>query len=409
MSPSLEVIRADFPILKKKMSAHPLVYLDNGATTQKPATVIDRMRHFMADDYATIHRGIYELSQKATAACDLSRQACQAFLNAQYPHEIVFTRGTTEAINLVARAYAGKFMKPGDEIVISAMEHHSNIVPWQAIAEEKGLMIKVIPVDDDGDLYMEKFVSMMNARTKLVAVCHVSNALGTVNPVEEIVRIAKAGGACVLLDGAQAVSHMPVDVQKIGCDFYAFSGHKVYGPTGIGVLYGKSHILEAMDPYQFGGDMIESVSYERTTYAKLPAKFEAGTPAITEILGLQEALNYVKTLGFEWIGAHENELLSLATQKLSEVPGLTIIGRAKKKASLVSFVLDGIHPHDVGTILNEEGIAVRTGHHCAQPLMRRYGLAATTRASFALYNTPAEIDKLVSGIGKVREVFGHGG
>ena len=398
-------IRKDFPMLGARMSGRPLVYLDNAATTQKPQAVIDRMSSFLSKEYANVHRGVYELSQDSTVQCELVRERCRKFLNAGQGQEIVFVRGATEAINLVARSYGGKFLKKGDEIIVSEIEHHSNIVPWQALCEEKGLVLKVIPVNDAGELDLEAFEKMLGPRSYLVAVTHISNALGTINPVKEIIKLAHHAGAKVLIDGAQAVPHIPVDVKDLDCDFYCFSGHKVYGPTGIGVLYGKLELLEAMDPYQFGGDMIESVSFEKTTYAKPPAKFEAGTPAIAEIVGLGTALDYLEKIGFAEIEAYEHELLLYATEKLSAIPGLKILGKAKEKASLISFTLEGIHPHDIGTVLDQEGIAVRAGHHCAQPTMKRFNVPATVRASFSFYNTKEEVDALVKGIHKVFEVF----
>ncbi len=400
-----EKVRKDFPMLASRMNGHPLVYLDNAATTQKPNAVIDRMSSFLKNEYATIHRGIYTFSQESTKECDAAREKCRAFLNAAKTSEIVFVRGATEAINLVAASYGRKFLKKGDEIVISTIEHHANIVPWQRLCEEKGLVLRVIPVNDDGELDLDAFQKLLSPRTYLVAIGHVSNALGSINPVQEIVKMAHHAGAVVLIDGAQAVPHMKVDVQALDCDFYCFSGHKLYGPTGIGVLYGKEKHLEAMDPYQTGGDMIESVSFEKTTFAKPPAKFEAGTPAIAEIIGLGAAIDYLEKIGLDAIAHYEHELLQYATEKLAAIPGLKIIGNAREKASLISFELEGIHPHDVGTVLNEEGIAVRAGHHCAQPTMKRFGVSATTRASFAFYNTKGEVDGLTKGIRKVFEVF----
>ncbi len=417
-----EKVRGDFPMLRTSMNGHALVYLDNAATTQKPLAVIDRMTAFLKNEYATIHRGVYTLSQHATLECDAVREKCRKFLNAEKTFEILFTRGATEAINLVATSFGRKFLKKGDEVIISAMEHHSNIVPWQALCEEKGLVLRVIPVDDRGELVMEEFRKLLNARTYLVCVTHISNVLGTINPIKEIVELAHHAGAAVLVDGAQAAPHLKVDVRELDCDFYCFSGHKIYGPTGIGVLYGKEKHLEGMDPYQYGGDMIETVSFEKTTFAKLPAKFEAGTPAIAEIVGLGIALDYLEKLGWEAISQHETELLHYATEKLSRIPGLKIIGRADEKASLISFVLEGVHPalpedrssdlrkggvhpHDIGTILDQEGIAIRAGHHCAQPLMKRFGIPATARASFAFYNTKEEVDKLAAAIEKVLRLF----
>lgn len=387
------------------MNGKPLVYFDNAATTQKPLSVIERMISFLKNENANIHRGVYTLSQHATSAVDEAREKARKFLNAKEMSEIIFARGATEAINLAATGYGRKFLKKGDEIIISAIEHHSNIVPWQALCEEKGLVLKVIPVDDNGELDLEAYKKLLGPRTYLVAVTQVSNALGTVNPVEEIIKLAHHAGAVVLVDGAQSVPHMKVNVQAMDCDFFCFSGHKVYGPTGIGVLYGKKKHLEAMDPYQFGGDMIHEVSFKKTTYAKPPAKFEAGTPAIAEIIGLGVAIDYLENIGFEAIHAHEQDLLSHATEKLLKIEGLKVIGNASKKASLVSFVMEGVHPHDIGTVLDQQGVAIRAGHHCAQPTMERFGVPATARASFAFYNTKEEIDVLVKAIGKVKEIF----
>ena len=399
-------IRKDFPMLGTRMNGKPLVYFDNAATTQKPLSVIERMISFLKNENANIHRGVYTLSQHATSAVDEAREKARKFLNAKEMSEIIFARGATEAINLAATGYGRKFLKKGDEIIISAIEHHSNIVPWQALCEEKGLVLKVIPVDDNGELDLEAYKKLLGPRTYLVAVTQVSNALGTVNPVEEIIKLAHHAGAVVLVDGAQSVPHMKVNVQAMDCDFFCFSGHKVYGPTGIGVLYGKKKHLEAMDPYQFGGDMIHEVSFKKTTYAKPPAKFEAGTPAIAEIIGLGVAIDYLENIGFEAIHAHEQDLLSHATEKLLKIEGLKVIGNASKKASLVSFVMEGVHPHDIGTVLDQQGVAIRAGHHCAQPTMERFGVPATARASFAFYNTKEEVDVLVKAIYKVKEIFG---
>lgn len=403
---NIHQIRKDFPMLGTKMNGKPLVYLDNAATSQKPAVVIERMSQFLKNENANIHRGVYSLSQRATAEVDAARERIQKFLNAKESSEIIFTRGATEAINLVAASYGRKFLKKDDEIIISMIEHHSNLVPWQALCEEKGLILRVIPVLDNGELDMEAYKKLLGPRTYLVAITQVSNALGTVNPIEEIIKLAHHAGAVVLVDGAQSVPHMKVDVQAMDCDFFCFSGHKVYGPTGIGVLYGKKKHLEAMDPYQFGGDMIHEVTLKKTTYAKPPAKFEAGTPAIAEIIGLGAAIEYLEKIGFEAIHAHEQELLEIATEKLSKIAGLKIIGTAADKASLVSFVMEGVHPHDIGTVLDQQGVAIRAGHHCAQPTMERFGIPATARASFAFYNTKEEIDALVSALQKVKEIFG---
>lgn len=400
-----EKIRQDFPMLASRMNGHPLVYLDNAATTQKPSAVIDRMSEFLKKEYATVHRGIYTFSQESTKQLDLAREKCRKFLNAASTSEIIFVRGATEAINLVAASYGRKFLKKDDEIIVSTIEHHANIVPWQMLCQEKGLKLRVAPVNERGELDMEEFQKLLSSRTYLVAIGHVSNALGTINPVAEVVKLAHHAGAVVLIDGAQAAPHLKVDVRALDCDFYCFSGHKVYGPTGIGVLYGKAKHLEAMDPYQTGGDMIETVSFEKTTFAKSPAKFEAGTPAIAEIVGLGAGIDYLEKTGLDAIAEYEGELLAYATEKLSAIPQLKIIGTAEEKASLISFELEGVHPHDVGTVLNELGIAVRAGNHCAMPTMKRFGVAATTRASFAFYNTRAEVDALVKGIGRVLEIF----
>lgn len=404
--PDIQRIRKDFPILSRRINGRPLVYLDNAATAQKPLAVIDRMSSFLKNENANIHRGVYSLSERATDEVNQAREKAREFLNAEKASEIVFTRGATEAINLVAASYGRKFLKKGDEIIVSAMEHHSNIVPWQALAEEKGLVLRVIPVEDSGELNLEAFKRLLGPRTYFVAVTQVSNVLGTVNPVDEIARLAHHAGAVVLVDGAQSAPHMKLDVREMDCDFFCFSGHKMYGPTGVGVLYGKSKHLEAMDPYQFGGDMIREVSFEKTTYAKPPAKFEAGTPAIAEIVGLGTAIDYVEGIGFEFIHEHEQELLRYATQRLSQIDGLRIIGAAPEKASVISFVMEGVHPHDIGTILDSEAIAIRAGHHCAQPLMERFGVPATARASFAFYNTKEEVDALLNAIRKVKAIFG---
>lgn len=398
-------VRKDFPILATKMSGKRLAYLDNGASTQKPSVVIDRMSKFLKEEYANIHRGVYPLSEKATIECDRAREKCQKFLNANESLEIIFTRGATEAINLVASSFGRKLLREGDEIIISHMEHHSNIVPWQNLCEEKGLKLRVIPINDRGELDLEEYQKLLGPRTYFVSITHVSNALGTVNPIKEMIRMAHHAGAWVMVDGAQAVPHLKVDVQDLDCDFYCFSGHKLYGPTGIGVLYGKYEHLDKMSPYQFGGDMIETVTLEKSTYAKPPAKFEAGTPAIAEIIGLGAAIDYLESLGFDWIQRQEEELLKYATERLSKIKNLKIIGTAEDKASLVSFVLEGIHPHDVGTVLGQEGIAVRVGHHCAEPTMRRFKIAATTRASFSFYNNKEDVDQLVRGVEKVIEYF----
>ncbi len=399
-------VRADFPILDQKVHGKPLVFLDSAASSQKPRQVIDAMSRFYATDYANIHRGVYELSERATQAFEAAREKARSFLNAAEAREIVFVRGTTEAINLVAQTYGRGNVGPGDEVLITHMEHHSNIVPWQLLCEEKQAVLKVVPIDDRGALMMDELVKRLSPRTRIVAVTHVSNALGTVNPVGEIVRLAHARGVPVLVDGAQAVPHRRVDVRELDCDFYVFSGHKVFGPSGIGVLYGKAALLEAMPAYQGGGEMILSVSFEKTTYKEIPHKFEAGTPDITGAVGLGAALDYVSALDLDEVAAYEAELLANATEHIARIPGVRLIGTAEKKASVVSFVIEGVHPHDVGTILDQEGIAVRTGHHCAQPVMDRFGVPATVRASLALYNTKADVEALVKGVERVREVFG---
>jgi len=402
----VERVRADFPALHQLVHDKPLVYLDNAATTQKPRQVLEALLGFYSRDCANVHRGVHALSERATAAYEGARGRVASFLNAARPGEIVFTKGTTEAINLVAQTYGRSQVGAGDEILITALEHHSNIVPWQMLCQQNGARLRVAPVDDRGELIMEEFERLLGPRTRLVAVAHVSNALGTVNPVEQIVRMAHERGIVVLVDGAQAVPHLAVDVQRLGCDFYAFSGHKLYGPTGIGVLYGKLELLEAMPPYQGGGDMIRSVRFEKTCYNDPPYRFEAGTPPIAEAIGLAAAIEYVSSLGLEAIAAHEHNLLEAATQALGELPGVRLVGAARDKAAVISFVVEGVHPHDVATILDAEGVAVRAGHHCAQPLMRRFGLPATTRASFALYNTLEELDALVKAVRRVGEIWG---
>jgi len=399
-------IREDFPILKQKVNGKPLVYLDNAATSQKPKAVLDALRHYYTEDNANVHRGVHELSQRATKAYEDARVKVQHFLNARDAHEIIFVRGTTEAINLVAMTYGRKNVGAGDEIVITAMEHHSNIVPWQILCEEKNAVLRVAPIDDRGELLLDEFERLLNPRTKIVAVAHVSNALGTINPVRRIVELAHRANVSVLIDGAQAAPHVKIDVQTLDCDFYTLSGHKLFGPTGSGALYGKAVLLETMPPFQGGGDMISSVTFEKTLYNVIPYKFEAGTPNIAGVIGLGAGIDYVNRVGLENIGRYEHELLAYATEGLSKIPGLRIIGTAQEKAAVLSFVLEGIHPHDAGTILDQDGIAVRTGHHCAQPVMHRFGIPATTRASLAFYNTKEEVDALVAGIEKVKEIFG---
>jgi cysteine desulfurase/selenocysteine lyase len=384
----------------------PLVYLDNAATTQKPLAVIEAIDHYYRHDNSNIHRGVHTLSERATEHYEKTRMAAQRFLNAADLKEIIFVRGTTEAINLVAQTYGRKHVGPGDEVLITGMEHHSNIVPWQILCDEKGAKLRVAPINDQGELQLDEFEKLLGPRTKLVAVAHLSNALGTINPVREIVDLAHARNVPVLVDGAQAAARMKVDVQALDCDFYAISGHKLYAPTGIGVLYGKAELLEAMPPYQGGGDMIASVTFDKTIYNRLPYKFEAGTPNIADTISLGAAIEYVERLGLEHIERHEHELLAYATRQVSKIPGVKIIGTAKEKAGVLSFTMENIHPHDIGTILDNEGIAVRTGHHCAQPVMQRFDIPATARASFGLYNTHAEVDALIAGINKVAEVMG---
>jgi len=401
----IERIRRDFPILSTSVNDHPLVYLDNAASAQKPTCVIDALRHYYQSDNANIHRGVHALSIRATQDYEKARGTTQRFLAAARPEEIVFVRSATEAINLVAQTYGRANVHPGDEILISHMEHHSNIVPWQLLCEQSGARLRVIPINDAGELELDAFKELLSDKTRIVAVTHVSNALGTVNPVGEITRIAHERGAAVLIDGAQAAPHLKIDVRNIGCDFYAITGHKVFGPTGIGALYGRLDLLEAMPPYQGGGEMILSVSFEHTEYNHVPHKFEAGTPNIAGAIGLGAALDYVESIGRDAIASYEHELLAYATQALESVPELRIVGTARDKAAVISFVIDGVHPHDAGTILDQHGIAVRTGHHCAQPVMDRFGIPATCRASPALYNTRGEIDALVAGVRRVLEVF----
>ena len=398
-------LRRDFPILEVTVHGKPLVYLDNAATTQKPRAVLDAIRAYYETKNSNVHRGVHYLSEAATDLYERARGRVRAFLNAADAREIVFVRGTTEAINLVCHSYGRGRVGAGDEVVVSAMEHHSNIVPWQMLCREKDARLKVIPMDDRGELLMDEYQKLLTDRTRIVAVNHVSNALGTVNPVAEIVKIAHERGIPVLVDGAQAVPHLPVDVAAMGCDFYAFSGHKLYAPMGIGVLYGKKEILADMPPYQGGGDMIKSVTFEKTVFNDLPYVFEAGTPNVGGAIGLGAAIEYISGIGIDLIRRHEEELLAYATARLTSVPGLRIIGNARQKAGVISFTLDGVHPHDIGTILDSGGVAVRTGHHCAQPVMQRFGVPATVRASFGLYNTTEEVDALADGLGKVRELF----
>ena len=398
-------IRQDFPILKQKVHGKPLVYLDNGATSQKPQIVIDALSRYYAAENSNIHRGVHSLSERATEAYEGARQKLKLFVNARSEQEVIFVRGTTEAINLVAQSYGRSFLKEGDEIIVSALEHHSNIVPWQMLCGQTGARLRVIPMNHDGELILAEYRRLLNEKTKFLSVTHVSNALGTVVPVREITKLAHERGVPVLVDGAQAVPHFKVDVQELGCDFYAFSGHKLFGPTGVGILYGRAELLEAMPPYQGGGDMISLVTFEKTHYNVLPYKFEAGTPHISGGIGLGAAIDYLNGLDWRQVLAHENDLLAYATAALSEIGGLRIIGTAKEKAGVISFVFDQIHAHDLGTILDQEGVAVRAGHHCAMPVMQRFGVPATTRASFALYNTREEVDVLVRGIHRALKVF----
>jgi len=401
----LSAIRRDFPALHQKVHGKALVYLDNAATTQKPTAVIDALNRFYRFDCSNVHRAVHALSERATKAYEDARMTVKQFINASSEREIVFVRGATEAINLVMNSFVRPNVKAGDEILISALEHHSNIVPWQLLAEQTGARLVVAPINDRGELIFEEFERRLGPRTALVAVAHVSNALGTIMPVHEIIRMAHGHGVPVLVDGAQAIPHLPVDVRELECDFYVFSGHKVFGPTGIGILYGRKNLLEQMPPYQAGGDMIRSVTFEKTTYNEVPYKFEAGTPHIAGAIGLGAALEYVAHVGIERAAAHEEKLLVYGTELLNSIPGLRLIGTAREKVGVLSFVLDGIHPHDVGTVLDRDGIAVRTGHHCAQPVMDRFGVPATTRASLAFYNTKAELDALAHGIRRVQKLF----
>ncbi len=401
----VERIREEFPILKQSIHGKPLVYLDNAASTQKPRAVIGTLSRFYATEYANIHRGVHLLSELATAAYEAAREKVARFVGARDTREIVFVRGTTEGINLVAQSYGRSHVGPGDEVLLTTMEHHSNIVPWQLLCEEKNARIRVVPMSDAGELDLDAYEKLLSQKTRIVAVTHVSNALGTKNPIRLMVEMAHARGIPVLVDGAQAAAHSVVDVQELGCDFYAFSGHKVYGPSGVGALYGRLEHLLAMPPYQGGGEMIRRVTFEGTTYADPPQRFEAGTPSIAGAVGMGAAIDYISSLGREAIAAHEQELLEYATASLGSMKGVQLIGTAREKAAVISFVIDGVHAHDVGTVLDHEGIAVRAGHHCAQPVMDRFGVPATARASFALYNTRGEVDALARGIEKVQEMF----
>jgi len=401
----VETLRQDFPILNRIVRGKPLVYLDNAATTQKPQQVIDAISRYYAETNSNVHRGVHYLSEQATIQYEGARRRVANFLNAESEREVIFTRGTTEAINLVAASFGRKFLREGDEVILTEMEHHSNIVPWQMACDASGAKLRVAPINDRGEVMMDQFRALLSPRTKLVAAVHLSNALGTINPVKEIVELAHAAGARVLIDGAQAVSHLPVDVRDVDADFYVFSGHKIFGPTGIGVLYGKAELLESMPPYQGGGDMIRSVSFQRTIYNDIPYKFEAGTPHIAGAIALAAALDYVENIGLERIAVWEQELLEYGTGLLQEIPGLRLIGTAHQKASVLSFVLESAHPHDIGTILDSDGVAIRTGHHCAEPVMHRFGIPATARASVAFYNTRQELDALAQAIHNVNRLF----
>lgn len=401
----VERIRKDFPILQQTVNGKPLIYLDNAATAQKPEVVLDTINRYYTTDNANIHRGVHALSIRATEAYEQARRKVQGFIGAARSAEIIFVRGATEGINLVAETYGRSVLGEGDEIVISTMEHHSNIVPWQILCKRAGAVLRVAPINDDGELLLDEYEKLLNHRTKLVAMTHMSNALGTINPIRDVIEMAHRRGVRILVDGAQAAPHLKIDVQELDCDFYVFSSHKAFGPTGVGVLYGKFELLEGLEPYQAGGEMIRSVSFEQTTYNDLPHRFEAGTPNIAGTIGFGAAIDYLRQIGLDNIAAYEQGLLAYATEALSAVPRVRLIGTARQKAAVLSFVVDGVHAHDVGTILDQEGIAVRTGHHCAQPVMQRFGLPATARASFAFYNTRQEIDALVKGIGEVVKVF----
>jgi cysteine desulfurase/selenocysteine lyase len=406
MTYDVEAIRADFPILARTMHDKPLAFLDSAASAQKPRQVIDAVSRVYENEYANVHRGLYQISEAVTARYEGTREIIRDFIGAVHTHEIIFTRNATESINLVAHSFGRNFLSEGDEVIITALEHHANIVPWQMLRDATGIVLKVVPITDDGEFIMSAFEDMLSPRTKLVSVAHMSNVMGTILPIKEIIDKAHAAGAKVLIDGCQSVTHIPVDVQALGCDFYIFSGHKLYGPSGIGVLYGREELLDEMPPFMGGGDMISSVTFEESTWAKLPHKFEAGTPAIAQAIGLGAAIEYVNNLGLDAIGAHEADLLNYATQQLASMEGLRIIGTAPGKASVVSFVLDCAHPHDIATIIDRAGVAVRAGHHCAQPLMERMDVPATVRASIGLYNNRADIDALVRALGEVQEIFG---
>jgi cysteine desulfurase / selenocysteine lyase len=401
----IESIRADFPILKLKIDGHPLVFLDSAASSQMPQQVIDRLVRYQTTQHANIHRAVHYLSELATAEFEQARHKLQHFINAREDREVIFTSGTTESINLVMHGYGRKFIGPGDEIILTMLEHHSNIVPWQMLAEERGAKIRVVPINDAGELLIDEYENLFNEHTKFVSVMHVSNALGSINPVKKMIEFAHARGVPVLIDGAQAAPHMKIDVQDLGCDFYVFSGHKMCGPTGIGILYGKADILERMQPFKGGGDMILSVTFEKTIYNTIPQKFEAGTPPIAAAIGFGAAVDYLSAISLEAIAAHEHALLSYATEQIRLLPGVHIVGNAALKAAVLSFVVEGVHPHDIGTLLNQQGVAVRTGHHCAQPVMQRFKIPATSRASFAFYNTMDEVDTLIEAISSAQKVF----
>lgn len=402
----LSAVRADFPALAQQVHGRPLVYLDNGATTQKPGTVIEAISHYYEADNSNVHRGVHVLSERATVAYEAARERVRDYLHARSVSEVVFTRNATEAINLVARAWGDANVRSGDEVLITAMEHHSNIVPWQQLCARTGAILRVVPIDDEGDLELGQLDDLLTPRTKIFAFTHVSNALGTVNPIRELISRARSVGAHVLVDGSQAVAHMPVDVDALGADFYVFTGHKLYGPTGIGVLHGREAVLEAMPPFMGGGDMIRTVTLEGSTWNDLPYKFEAGTPHIAGAIGLGAAIEYVMAVGLDAIERHERQVVASAVDRLGRIDGLRLVGTPRERAGLVSFVMDGVHPHDIGTIVDSEGVAIRTGHHCAQPVMDRYGVPATARASFALYNSAADVEALVSAIGRVRALMG---
>jgi len=401
----MERLRADFPILDIKVGDKPLVYLDNAASSQMPKAVIDRLVHYQKTQHANIHRAVHHLSDLATQEYEAARRKLQHFIGAREEREVIFTSGTTDSINLVMHGYGRKFIQNGDEIILTALEHHSNIVPWQMLAEEKGARIRVVPINDAGELLVDEYEKLFNSRTRFVGLSHVSNALGSINPIKRMIATAHQHGVPVLIDGAQAAPHMKIDVQDLDCDFYAFSAHKMCGPTGVGILYGKAHLLESMQPFKGGGDMIASVSFEKTTYNDIPYKFEAGTPPIAAVIGFGAAIDYLEQIGLDAIAAYEHELLVYASEQIRMIPGVRIVGDCPDKVAVISFVVDGIHPHDVGTLLNQDGIAVRTGHHCAQPIMQRFNVAATSRASFSFYNTKEEIEVLVAGIRSVQKVF----